>query len=90
MERVKDTGIGIPQKHLPRLGERFYRFDPLPFENIGGHRTGACNREAPGQCPWMGYGDRKHSRQGDCDNYFYGLIFIKFQFWKSFDFLPKV
>jgi two-component system phosphate regulon sensor histidine kinase PhoR len=37
---IEDTGIGIPKKHLQRLGERFYRVDHARSRELGGTGLG--------------------------------------------------
>ncbi|MGW8272179.1 MAG: sensor histidine kinase, partial [Thermodesulfovibrionales bacterium] len=37
---VRDTGIGIPRKYVPRLGERFFRVDPSRSRDLGGTGLG--------------------------------------------------
>ncbi|MDA8388803.1 MAG: ATP-binding protein [Nitrospiraceae bacterium] len=37
---VQDTGIGVPRKYIPRLGERFFRVDPSRSRELGGTGLG--------------------------------------------------
>lgn len=37
---VQDTGIGVPQKYIPRLGERFFRVDTSRSRELGGTGLG--------------------------------------------------
>ena len=38
--RISDTGIGVPEDEIPRLGERFYRVDRTRSRELGGTGLG--------------------------------------------------
>ena len=37
---IKDNGVGIPKKYLPRITERFFRVDPAKSKEVGGTGLG--------------------------------------------------